>query len=357
MISPLMYAYDDKTAWQDNLTTLLSGSQIDILAPQDGVGYGTQTHDTVGDWFRICQNTVRSVNSDTGKTVHLWGNCENYARLRNPNETLETERLKPMAISKFIDSLDTVAPYVENLITFSLHRWDTVQYYNQAMGVNLSYYNAYKRYYQTGVRSASKSDGYYVSIQPTGSGQISLNAYANAGLTDGFADSTNWGQFKGISSSNQPFTMEIRFDDPLAIHSVSSHYYQDSSSGIALPQQVKVEYLVRSGDQEQILTYTEMGSQVPSGTEALVLSTVSVSDPITADGIRITADLLREGRLVICRGCKDCLREMALYCWDPKAGRDAPKKENDHAMDDMRYFAATVAGRRSGGFAATFVER
>ena len=77
-------------------------------------------------------------------------------------------------------------------------------------------------------------------------------------------------------------------------------------------------------------------------------------------GIRITASLLKQGRLVICEGCEDCLREMALYRWaDQGGGHDAPVKENDHAMDDMRYFAATVAepeGRASPFFAGS-VER
>ena len=57
--------------------------------------------------------------------------------------------------------------------------------------------------------------------------------------------------------------------------------------------------------------------------------------------------------------CKDCLREMESYCWEESAGgREAPRKENDHAMDDMRYFAATVAAREEqGGWEALSVER
>ncbi len=75
-------------------------------------------------------------------------------------------------------------------------------------------------------------------------------------------------------------------------------------------------------------------------------------------GIRLTADLLKEGKLVICEGCEDCLREMDAYVWDLSSGaRDRVKKENDHAMDEMRYFAATVLGRQTGGFAACTVER
>ena len=76
-----------------------------------------------------------------------------------------------------------------------------------------------------------------------------------------------------------------------------------------------------------------------------------------ADGIRVTSDLLKKRRIVICRTCGDCLREMELYCWDERGGRDAPRKENDHAMDDLRYFAMDLAGEGHGGFAATYVER
>lgn len=76
-----------------------------------------------------------------------------------------------------------------------------------------------------------------------------------------------------------------------------------------------------------------------------------------ADGIRVTADLLKAGRLVICEGCADLLREMELYCWEDRGTRDAPRKEHDHAMDEMRYFAMDVAAEEQGGFAATCVER
>lgn len=75
------------------------------------------------------------------------------------------------------------------------------------------------------------------------------------------------------------------------------------------------------------------------------------------DGVRVTADLLKAGRLVICDNCTDLLREMELYCWDDKGDRDAPRKEHDHAMDEMRYFAMDVVAEEQAGFAATCVER
>ena len=84
---------------------------------------------------------------------------------------------------------------------------------------------------------------------------------------------------------------------------------------------------------------------------------VKAADNRVLDGIRVTAGMLREGGIVICRGCTDCLREMELYVWDTKAGHDRVKKEHDHAMDDMRYFAATVLGTSAPVFAAQSVER
>ena len=75
-------------------------------------------------------------------------------------------------------------------------------------------------------------------------------------------------------------------------------------------------------------------------------------------GIRLTADLLKTGKIVICQGCNDLIREMDAYVWDlSSAAGDRVKKEYDHAMDEMRYFASTVLGRKTGGFTACAVER
>ena len=84
---------------------------------------------------------------------------------------------------------------------------------------------------------------------------------------------------------------------------------------------------------------------------------VRKADNDVLSGIRRTSDLLKSGRLVICDTCVDCLREMEQYVWDLKAGKDGVKKEHDHAMDDMRYFVATVIGQKQSGFAACTVDR
>lgn len=62
---------------------------------------------------------------------------------------------------------------------------------------------------------------------------------------------------------------------------------------------------------------------------------------------------------MICEGCESCLSEIAAYCWEESGtGRDRPKKERDHAMDEMRYFAVSIAKKeRGGGIAMRAVER
>lgn len=59
-------------------------------------------------------------------------------------------------------------------------------------------------------------------------------------------------------------------------------------------------------------------------------------------GILTTARYLREGVIRIHRDCANAVREFGLYRWDERASEDRPVKENDHAMDDIRYFAYTV---------------
>lgn len=77
-------------------------------------------------------------------------------------------------------------------------------------------------------------------------------------------------------------------------------------------------------------------------------------------GIRTTAQLLKGGMLVICSGCIHSVREFSLYRWEAGGSQDRVIKQHDHAMDDIRYFAATVAAgdrRGSGIFAGSVTRR
>lgn len=75
------------------------------------------------------------------------------------------------------------------------------------------------------------------------------------------------------------------------------------------------------------------------------------------DGIRQCAAALKEKRIVICRNCADSVREFSIYRWNENSTNDVPIKENDHAMDDIRYFVTTILNGGSGDFFAVAAER
>ena len=60
------------------------------------------------------------------------------------------------------------------------------------------------------------------------------------------------------------------------------------------------------------------------------------------DGIRRVNVALKQGSIRICQCCTDAVREFGLYRWNDDVSRDIPIKENDHAMDDIRYFVTTL---------------
>lgn len=76
------------------------------------------------------------------------------------------------------------------------------------------------------------------------------------------------------------------------------------------------------------------------------------------DGIRRVSDCLKEGVLKFSPSCRDSIREFGLYRWEENSAKDSVRKENDHAMDDIRYFVSTViSGGNDDGFFAVAAAR
>ena len=63
------------------------------------------------------------------------------------------------------------------------------------------------------------------------------------------------------------------------------------------------------------------------------------------NGINCTASLISSGKIKIHKSCKDILKEFKAYRYDENSSEDRVIKENDHAMDDMRYFCYTILNR------------
>jgi len=75
------------------------------------------------------------------------------------------------------------------------------------------------------------------------------------------------------------------------------------------------------------------------------------ADNDVVNGIRTVGTFLGTDRLFIDENCENVLREFHEYVWDEKnrdKGIDKPVKQNDHAMDSLRYFIHTKYGDERG---------
>lgn len=74
--------------------------------------------------------------------------------------------------------------------------------------------------------------------------------------------------------------------------------------------------------------------------------TVRQANNVVLDGIRYTAAALNNGMINIHESCRAIIREFENYRWNDKESKDKVIKENDHAMDELRYFVMTVLRRQ-----------
>lgn len=79
------------------------------------------------------------------------------------------------------------------------------------------------------------------------------------------------------------------------------------------------------------------------------------------DGIRFVARQLSQGTIKICCKCRNLIAEFQSYVWDEKSnkkGVDQPLKENDHALDALRYaLYSHFFEQEAGGLTAKDLDR
>lgn len=134
---------------------------------------------------------------------------------------------------------------------------------------------------------------------------------------------------------------------------LAEYYYSSKAAG---EQKTDEEYY---GELEKLANGRRITAVICDPSAASFLTCIRRHGRFTAipakndvlDGIRRVSDCLRSGRIKLCKGCTDSAKEFSLYRWDESAIKDSPKKENDHAMDDIRYFVSTVLYGGSAGVA------
>ena len=141
---------------------------------------------------------------------------------------------------------------------------------------------------------------------------------------------------------------------------IAESYYDSRKTGICRTDEehyLALEQLIGGRNIEQVVVDPSAASFIAC-IRAHGKYRVQPAKNDVLSGIHRTADALRNGEIRISAACTDALREFSLYVWDEHAQRDQPVKENDHAMDDIRYFVSTVIGlHTSDGFFAASVAR
>ena len=69
------------------------------------------------------------------------------------------------------------------------------------------------------------------------------------------------------------------------------------------------------------------------------------ADNTVLDGISDVCSMLGSDNIAVMACCEKTIEEFGTYLWDSKAadrGEDEPLKDNDHAMDAVRYFVKTM---------------
>ena len=125
------------------------------------------------------------------------------------------------------------------------------------------------------------------------------------------------------------------------------YYYQSSQSGITRTDEEYHAALVSLADGlpvEQVIVDPSAASFIAVLRKRGIFRVRKAKNDVLP-GIRLVASLLQQGKLKFSPSCENTLREFSLYCWEDDPGRDTPRKENDHAMDDVRYFCMGIMSR------------
>lgn len=140
---------------------------------------------------------------------------------------------------------------------------------------------------------------------------------------------------------------------------IKEYYYSSRKEGISRTDEEHYKALEILADGKNI-TKVIIDPSASSFIECIKrhgkFRTVKADNDVVA-GIRRVSTALKENKIMFHESCVDIIREFSLYRWNDKAGADVPVKENDHAMDDMRYFVSDMLKDSGDSFFAVSVAR
>lgn len=163
--------------------------------------------------------------------------------------------------------------------------------------------------------------------------------------------------------TQNPFAAVKWLKDPNGTwHAVEEYYYSGREQG---HQKTDQDYL---DDMERFAEGLPDGKVEfiidPSAMSFIVLLRrsgrfrVRKADNAVLDGIRETSSAMQSGIIKVSDSMERTKKEFAGYVWEDKQDSDRPVKENDHAMDAIRYFVKTKhVNRRTERYETVFSGR
>lgn len=143
-------------------------------------------------------------------------------------------------------------------------------------------------------------------------------------------------------------------------HRIKEYYYSSKKEGVSRTDEehyAALEELAGERSIERVIVDPSAASFIECIRRHNRFRAAKADNDVVT-GIRRVSAALKQKQLRIHESCRDIIREFSLYRWNDKAGTDLPLKENDHAMDDMRYFVAYIMKERpEDGFFAISVAR
>ncbi|MEU4482341.1 DUF4434 domain-containing protein [Micromonospora sp. NPDC023966] len=118
--------------WSQMWRQILSASDIDVIAMQDGVGAGHATTEQLPEWFAATKQAIQ----DVSPTTQLWADTETFI----PSST----GFISMPTAHVVSDMHAVRPYVNRYWSFSY------DHYYSPVVVNPAYDKTYRAYLKTG---------------------------------------------------------------------------------------------------------------------------------------------------------------------------------------------------------------
>lgn len=158
-----------------------------------------------------------------------------------------------------------------------------------------------------------------------------------------------------------PFSLGLWGKGSDGWYRLDEYYHSSRDKGIQLTDEEYYQELLRlAGDREiKALIIDPSAASFIQTVKRNNRYRVIKADNDVLKGINQVCQALKNNEIFISPHCTDTIREFSLYQWDNGIKKDAPKKENDHAMDDIRYFVSTVlrAQEKTNDFISFAIER